>query len=96
MVTEFAEIDVKPGTELDFIAGVNACVGIFARAQGCHGVTLQRSIEAPQHFALIVEWDDVAAHNAFRASDDFNIWRGAVGGFFATAPHVWHGEQVVG
>ena len=96
MVTEFAEIDVKPGTEQDFIAGVKASLGHFARAPGCHGVTLQRSIENPQHFVLNIQWDSVEAHNAFRASADFSVWRGNVGQYFAGPPHVWHGEIVAG
>jgi quinol monooxygenase YgiN len=95
MVTEFAEIDVKPGTEQDFIAGVEASRPIFLRG-GAHKVWLHRSIEQPSHFVLNIHWDSVDAHNAFRASPDFQLWRGNVGGFFAGPPHVWHSEVVVG
>jgi quinol monooxygenase YgiN len=94
MVTEFAEIDVKPGTEQDFIAGVEASKPIFLRS-GAHGVWLNHSIEKPGHFVLNILWDSVEAHNVFRASPDFQLWRGNVGHFFAAPPSVWHGETVV-
>ena len=96
MVTEFAEIDIKPGMEAAFIAGVTASRPIFARSPGCHGLELHRSIENPQHFVLNIKWDDVAAHNAFRASPNFALWRGNVSACFAAAPNVWHGEQAAG
>ncbi len=91
MVTEFAEIDVKPGMEAQFIAGVEASRELFARAAGCHGFTLHRSLEDPAHFVLLVKWDSVAHHNdLFRNSPDFQIWRGNVGACFAGPPKVWH------
>ena len=95
MVTEFAEIDVKPDTQHDFIAGVEASQGLFARAAGCHGIELHHGIESPLHFVLNVKWDSMAAHDVFRASPDFQIWRGNVGPFFAAPPNVWHSNTVV-
>jgi quinol monooxygenase YgiN len=96
MVTEFAEIEVKPGMEPQFIAGVEASLPVFARASGCHGAELHHSIEAPQHFVLMVKWDSVADHmEKFRKSPDFQIWRGNVGACFAGAPKVWHSRTVV-
>jgi quinol monooxygenase YgiN len=94
MVTEFAEIDVKPGMEEAFIEGVKASIAIFLRAAGCHGADLKRSVEVPTHFVLNIKWDSVEAHNGFRASPDFGLWRGNVGHCFAAPPNVWHGEIV--
>ena len=94
MVTEFAEIDIRPDTENEFIAAVEASKPVFARAPGCHHIELHHSIESPLHFILNIKWDSVEAHNAFRASPDFQIWRGNVGSFFAAAPNVWHSNTV--
>jgi quinol monooxygenase YgiN len=96
MVTEFAEIKVKPGTGKKFIAGVQASTQVFVRAPGCHGMKLHRSIETPAHFVLTVEWDSVEAHKQFRASPDFAVWRANVGSCFAAAPKVWHSHTVAG
>jgi quinol monooxygenase YgiN len=95
MVREFAEFDVKPGTEQDFVAGVLACQEMFLSTPGCHGLELHRSVEQPQHFVLNIQWDSVAAHQAFRDGPDYARWRGTVGGFFAGTPNVWHGNKVV-
>ena len=47
MILEIAQIDVKPGTEAEFEAGVKKALPIFRRAKGCRSLTLQRSIEKP-------------------------------------------------
>lgn len=91
MVTEFAEIDVKPGRAQQFIDGFAASKPLFDRAPGCHGVTLHRSIEDENHFVVQILWDSVAAHmEGFQKSPDFQIWRGNVGACFAGSPKVWH------
>jgi quinol monooxygenase YgiN len=44
---------------------------------------------------LLVEWDDVAAHEQnFRGTDRFTAWRAAIGPFFARPPHVEHVADV--
>ena len=48
MITEIAQIDVKPGMESDFETGVKNAAPIFKRAKGCHGMELRRSIEKPE------------------------------------------------
>jgi quinol monooxygenase YgiN len=95
MVTEFAEIEVKPGMEQQFRDGVDSCKPVFARAPGCHGLELHRAIEHPHLFILLVRWDSVQHHMDMRASPDFQIWRGAVGDCFAGTPRVFHTETVV-
>jgi len=55
MITEIAQIDVKPGMEKDFEAGVNSAVPLFKRAKGCKGATLQRSHENPQRYRLFLQ-----------------------------------------
>ena len=47
MVTEIAQIDVKPGTEKDFEVAVAKARAAFGRAKGFHGFELHRSIEKP-------------------------------------------------
>jgi hypothetical protein len=47
MILEIAQIDVKPGMEAEFEAGVAKAAPVFGRAKGCSGMALQRSIEKP-------------------------------------------------
>jgi heme-degrading monooxygenase HmoA len=43
---------------------------------------------------LLVEWDSVEAHQAFRDSDRFPHWRALIAPHFATAPAVEHVTEV--
>jgi len=96
MVTEIAEIEIEPGKEAQFIAGVESSRPAFLRAPGCHGFELHHSIEHPQQFILLVEWESVADHLAFRNAPAFAIWREAVGGCFAGSPRVQHTTKLLG
>ena len=96
MITEIAQIDVKPGMEAEFEAGVQKAAPIFKRSKGCRGMELQRSHEKPQRYRLFVKWDTVENHTVdFRGSSDFQEWRKLVGHCFAAPPEVEHVKQVV-
>ena len=96
MIREIAQIDVKPGMENDFEAGVKKAVPLFKRAKGCKGMTLQRSHEKPSRYRLVVQWDALENHTVdFRGSADFQEWRKLVGHCFASPPDVEHMKEVV-
>jgi heme-degrading monooxygenase HmoA len=96
MITEIAQIEVKPGSEKDFEAGVAKAKPLFLRAKGCHGIELHKSVEKPTRYRLFVKWGTLENHTVdFRGSDDFQTWRGLVGQYFAAAPEVEHTETVV-
>jgi len=96
MILEIAQIDVKPGLEQEFEAGVAKAAPIFQRAKGCKGMSLQRSVEKPARYRLFVTWDTVENHTVdFRNSTDFQEWRKLVGHFFATPPEVEHVQEAV-
>ena len=95
MITEIAQIDVKPGMEQDFEAGVAKAAPVFKRAKGCHGLTLEKSIEKPSRYRLFVQWETVENHTVdFRGSADFQEWRKLVGHCFASPPEVEHVQTV--
>jgi heme-degrading monooxygenase HmoA len=96
MFLEIAQIDVKPGTEAEFEAGVTKAVPIFQRAKGCKGMELKRSVERPSRYLLCVKWETVENHTAdFRNSSDFQEWRKLVGHCFAQSPQVEHARAVM-
>jgi len=91
MITEIAQIDVKPGMEAEFETGVTKATPIFQRTKGCKGMQLQKSHEKPQRYRLMVKWDTLENHTVdFRGSADFQEWRKLVGHCFAAAPEVEH------
>jgi len=91
MVLESAEILVKAGMEEQFETGVRAAAPLFRRARGCTGMRLQRGVENPRAYRLLVDWDTVEDHMVhFRDSADFQEWRRLVGDCFEQAPVVTH------
>ena len=95
MITEIAQIDIKPGTEKDFEAAVAKARPLFLRSKGFHGFELHRSIEKPQRYRLMVKWATLENHTVdFRGSEIF-AWRGLVGQYFAAPPEVEHTETVL-
>jgi heme-degrading monooxygenase HmoA len=96
MITEIAQIDVKPGSEADFEAAVAKARAAFGRSKGFSGFELHRSIEKPQRYRLVVKWQTLENHTVdFRGSESFAEWRGLVGPFFAAPPEVEHTETVL-
>ena len=86
MITEIAQIDVKPGTEKDFEAAVAKARPLFLRAKGGKGFELHKSIEKPSRYRLMAKWETLENHTVdFRGSDDFAAWRGLVGQYFRLA-----------
>jgi quinol monooxygenase YgiN len=91
MITEIAQIDVKPGTEAEFEKGVKQAVPIFKRAKGCRSMELRRSVEKPNRYRLFIGWDTVENQAVdFRGSADFQEWRKLVAHCFASPPEVEH------
>jgi quinol monooxygenase YgiN len=96
MVLEIAQIDVKPGMEQEFEAGVAKAVAVFRRAKGCGGLTLQRGVEKASRYRLFIQWETLENHTVdFRGSPDFQQWRTLVGHCFAAPPEVEHVRQVL-
>jgi heme-degrading monooxygenase HmoA len=94
VILEIAQIDVKPGREAEFEAGVVKATPLFERAKGCRGLELQRSIEKPSRYRLFVRWETLEDHTvAFRGSHDFQEWRRLVGHCFERPREVEHTKE---
>ena len=94
MTLDIAIIDVTEGEEDAFVTSFGHGRTVIEGSDGCRAVRMTRGVESPSRFVLMVEWDSVAAHEAFRASDRFGAWRGHVGPHFAGPPTVEHFEDV--
>lgn len=96
MILEIAELTITPGSQQPFEEAVQRAVHLFKRAKGCVSMRLERSIENPAMYLLVVGWETVEDHTVgFRGSEDFQQWRSLVGDYFAAAPKVQHTETVV-
>lgn len=96
MIQEVAIILIKPGMGEQFEQNFSLAVPLFRRAKGCTSVRLERSVEDPLRYLIVIGWETLEDHTiGFRNSDDHGRWRELVGGFFAAPPSVDHTETVV-
>lgn len=94
MVLEVAEFDVQPGTEAAFEAGYRDVVRVLRESPGLLSVRMTHGIETPTRFVLLAEWESLQAHQAFRDSERFAVWRAGIGAYFARPPHVEHFDDL--
>lgn len=91
MILERAIFAVQPGAEQDFEAAMDRAKDVIAQANGFRSFRLQRGIEQPSTYLLLIEWDTVEDHmQGFRESELFTRWRELIGPYFASAPEVEH------
>jgi heme-degrading monooxygenase HmoA len=96
MIHEVAAILIVAGTEKQFERGFADAVSLFKRAKGCRSLRLERSVEDPLRYLVIVGWETLDDHIVgFRNSADYELWRELVGGYFAAPPSVDHTEIAV-
>jgi heme-degrading monooxygenase HmoA len=96
MIYESADILVKAGMEDEFERGVAQARQLFQRARGCVSMQLQRGIEQPRAYRLLVQWATLEDHMVhFRESEDFQTWRQLVGHCFEAPPAVTHQATVL-
>jgi quinol monooxygenase YgiN len=94
LITEIASITIDPTNAAAFEAAVAQAASAFKSDPGCHGMALERIIEDPAQYRLLVIWDSVEAHMAFRETPALQEWRGLAGPFFAAPPSVVHSAEV--
>lgn len=96
MILEHADIRIDPSQASAFeeaiLRGVNT---VIAHAKGFKGFKVNRSIESPGRYLLMIYWDTLEDHTVgLRGSAAFAQWRAIVGPFFAQPPVVEHLELV--
>jgi heme-degrading monooxygenase HmoA len=96
VILERAIFQVTAGTEPDFEAAMQQAKDVIAQSRGFRSFRLQRGIEQPSTYLLLVEWDSVEDHmQGFRESELFARWRELIGPYFAAAPDVQHYQAAV-
>lgn len=96
MIYEIAQIEIKPGAGAAFEAAVAQAASHFRSAKGCLSLALERGVEHPSTYRLIVGWETVEDHMVtFRESDNFQVWRSLASPHFASPPQVVHVSRVL-
>lgn len=94
MILELADIRVHPGQQAAFDEAIQRGLNTVAnRAKGFRGWKVQKGVECPERYLLMIYWDTLEDHTVgFRGGPLFPEWRAIVGPFFASPPAVEHFE----
>jgi heme-degrading monooxygenase HmoA len=95
MVLEVVVLDVKRGQGPAFEAAFQQAAPIVARAPGYRSHELQKCIERPDRYVLLIRWDTLEAHTlGFRGSPDYQEWKRHLHHFYDPFPAVEHYQPV--
>jgi heme-degrading monooxygenase HmoA len=88
-------LDVRPGQEPRFEEAFSAATAIIGSMPGFRSLSLERCLEQPSRYLLLVTWDRVEDHTeGFRGSPDYERWRQLLHHFYDPFPVVEHYEVV--
>lgn len=75
MILEIA--DFRTEHPADFESAMRELAQVIAASPGYRGHTVQRSVETPGRYVLLVRWESVESHMVgFRQSSGFEKWAG--------------------
>ena len=93
MILEAATFAIQSGRAAAFEAAFKQAIAIIAGAKGFIALEMQRSVDVPDHYLLLVKWQTYDDHMVgFRESPSFIEWRRLLGPYFAAPPQVEHYE----
>ena len=96
MITEHAVLDVEPGEEAAFEQAFGRAKSIIASMPGFVSLTLDRCVEVPSRYLLLVEWETIEDHTeGFRQSPEYEEWRALLHHFYDPFPTVQHYRRII-
>jgi heme-degrading monooxygenase HmoA len=96
VITEHALLEVITGQEDAFVEAMEKAKALIAASQGFVSLRVERCVERPSAFLLLVEWGRLEDHTeGFRGSAAYQDWRAALHHFYDPFPVVEHFEAVV-
>jgi len=91
LILEVAILDVKPGNSSAFEAAFRQAEPIINSMKGHVSHELQRCIEKPDRYILLVRWERLEDHTeGFRKSPEYQAWKRLLHHFYDPFPVVEH------
>ena len=95
MILEVAMLDVKPNEEQAFESAFGEAQRIISSMKGYISHQLQRCLERPSRYILLVRWEKLEDHTrGFRGSPEYQQWSALLHHFYDPFPTVEHFETV--
>jgi heme-degrading monooxygenase HmoA len=96
VILEVAVLNVRSGMNRAFEEAFSQASAIIAAMPGYVSHQLQRCIEAPNRYVLLVNWQTLEAHTVgFRSSIQYQDWKRILHHFYDPFPTVEHYELVL-
>jgi heme-degrading monooxygenase HmoA len=96
MILEVAMLNIKPNLESEFEAAFRQASKIISSMKGFIDVELQKCLEQPDKYLLLVKWETLEDHTVgFRGSAQYQEWRALLHHFYDPFPIVEHFEKIV-
>ena len=97
MILEVAPLQVRNGQAAEFEAAFLKAQRIISSMPGYLSHELQRCLERPNEYVLLVRWVSLQAHEVgFRQSAAYQEWKQLLHHFYEPFPVVSHYEPVQG
>ena len=95
MILEVAILDVKPGQSAEFESAFGRAEVLISSAKGHISHDLQRCVERPNRYILLVRWERLEDHTeGFRKSPEYQEWKRLLHHFYDQFPVVEHYSQL--
>ena len=95
MILEVAILDIKPNQNTVFETAFKEAEKIISSMQGYVSHQLQKSIETPNRYILLVNWETLEDHTVgFRESEEYQQWRALLHHFYEPFPEVEHYHSI--
>jgi heme-degrading monooxygenase HmoA len=95
LILEVALLDVLPGRTHEFEKAFAEASKIISSAPGYRSHELQRCVEKPERYILLVRWNTLEDHTeGFRGSEAYGQWKRLLHHFYDPFPTVEHFEPV--
>ncbi|MET0387912.1 MAG: antibiotic biosynthesis monooxygenase [Polyangiales bacterium] len=92
MIVALSDIRIKPGMQREIDAAITRGLEeLISKSPGYRGHRVQRGVDAPERYALMVYWESLEAHTvAFAQSPRAAQWHALVEPYLARPPRVEH------
>ena len=95
MILETAILNVTPSLQNEFEHNFSVAQNIISSMKGYRWHQLQKCIESPSRYILLVQWETLEDHTiGFRASQEYQEWKKLLHHFYDPFPTVEHYELV--
>lgn len=95
MILEVAMLSVRPGQASDFELAFSQAQKIISSMPGYISHQLQRCVETPERYLLLVNWQRLEDHTVgFRQSLQYQDWKRLLHHFYDPFPTVEHYVEV--